>query len=60
MLAGVGIGWFDSAEAACRELVTIADAAPPSDAQPSYAESYARYRTLYPALAPTFHAFGSS
>jgi xylulokinase len=55
MLAGVGLGWFASVEAACRELVRLGDAIEPSG-DAVYEDAYARYRALYPALAPTFHS----
>jgi xylulokinase len=47
MLAAVGSGWFETVEEAARRLVEIVD---------PYAAPYGRYRELYPALAPTFHA----
>jgi len=55
MLAAVGSGWFPSVEDACRTWVTLGEATDPSDPA-SYRELYARYRELYPALAPTFQA----
>ena len=56
MLAAVGLGWFASVEEACRELVTLADIIEPSGEVSGYDDAYARYRALYPALAPTFHS----
>jgi xylulokinase len=60
MLAAVGVGWFDSVEAACRELVGVTDVAGPSDDRDVYAAAHDRYRALYPALAPTFRSMGTS
>jgi xylulokinase len=56
MLAAVGVGWFASVEEACRELVTLPDIIEPSGDVSGYDDAYARYRALYPALAPTFHS----
>jgi xylulokinase len=56
MLAAVGLGWFSSVEEACRDLVRIGDGVEPSPSAHPYIDTYARYRELYPALAPTFHA----
>ena len=58
MLAGVGAGWFDTVQDACRTIVRIGDPIEPSEAADAYGHAYARYRELYPALAPTFHATG--
>jgi xylulokinase len=55
MLAAVGAGWFPTVEDACRAWVRVGEATEPNE-QASYQEPYARYRELYPALAPTFHA----
>jgi xylulokinase len=55
-LAAVGAGWFGSVQEACRATVRIGDPIEPSTDVATYAEAYARYRELYPALAPTFHA----
>jgi xylulokinase len=55
MLAAVGSGWFPTVEEACRTWVRLGDPTEPTDPVP-YREAYARYRELYPALAPTFHA----
>lgn len=55
MLAATGAGWFASVEDACRVLVTLGERveSSPSDV---YRERYGQYRSLYPALAPTFHS----
>lgn len=60
MLAAVGLGWHPSVQRACTELVGIADVVEPSSDVAVYADAYPRYRELYPALAPTFHALGPS
>jgi xylulokinase len=55
LLAAVGAGWFPTVEAAVDALVRATPAAEPGPDAPAYAEVHARYRELYPALAPTFH-----
>ena len=55
MLAAVGVGWIATVEEACRELVRLDEVIEPSADTDVYEEAYARYRALYPALAPTFH-----
>ena len=55
MLAAVGSGWFPTVQEACRAWVRLGEATAPKEPA-SYREPYARYRELYPALAPTFHA----
>lgn len=55
-LAAVGAGWFTSVEEACRAFVRVGDPTEPSADAGAYADRYARFRGLYPALAPTFHA----
>jgi xylulokinase len=56
LLAAVGSGWFADVEEACRSVVEVRPAAGPSGSQDAYREGHARFRGLYPALAPTFHA----
>ena len=56
MLAAVGAGWFESVEDACREWIRVTDVTAPSEDAARYSDAYDRYRELYPALAPTFHA----
>ena len=58
LLAAVGADWFGSVEEACAPSVVAERVAEPSGLGPTYAEAHARYRVLYPALAPTFHAVG--
>ncbi len=55
LLAAVGAGWFASVEAAADAVVVATPAATPGPDVPRYAELHARYRELYPALAPAFH-----
>jgi xylulokinase len=54
-LAAVGAGWHPSVEEACRAFVRIGDPTEPTGSG-AYDDAYARYRELYPALRPTFHA----
>lgn len=56
MLSAVGIGWFPTVEEACRRVVTLAERVEPSRPADVYRERYAQYRSLYPALAETFHS----
>lgn len=56
MLAAVGCGHFADVEEACGAFVTIGEHREPSSDAATYRDAYARYRQLYPALAPTFHA----
>ena len=57
MLAAVGVGWFATVEDACRRMVVLGDRVDPTPRTADvYRERYARYRSLYPALAPTFHS----
>ncbi|MGZ8652675.1 MAG: xylulokinase [Actinomycetota bacterium] len=59
MLAAVGVGWFPTVQDMCREVVVLGERVGPSAATTGvYRERYARYRELYPALAPTFHSMG--
>ena len=54
LLAGVGAGWFPTVEAASDATVVATPAATPGPDVARYAELHARYRELYPALAPSF------
>jgi xylulokinase len=56
LLASVGAGIFDSVESAAGSLVEAETAAGPSDLTGRYQVLHERYRGLYPALSPTFHA----
>ena len=55
VLAAVGAGWYAGVEEATGALVAVTPAATPGPDRAHYATSHARYRELYPALAPTFH-----
>ena len=55
LLAAVGAGWFPSVGEATTALAIATPAASPGPDRAAYAEAHARYRGLYPALAPTFH-----
>jgi xylulokinase len=55
LLAAVGAGWFPSAQAAADALVHATPVASPGPDRAAYAAAHARYRDLYPALAPVFH-----
>jgi xylulokinase len=59
LLAGVGAGWFETVEEACAATVDVTPTANPSGQGPVYRESHSRFRDLYPALSPTFHAMGA-
>ncbi|HJS27432.1 MAG TPA: FGGY-family carbohydrate kinase, partial [Actinomycetota bacterium] len=54
ILAAVGAGWFPSVPDACRSVVEVGEPTEPSAEADGYTDPYARYRELYPALAPTF------
>ena len=56
LLGGVGAGWHPSVEDAAAAFVRVSPAASPGPDAPRYAEAHATYRSLYPALAPIFHA----
>ncbi len=56
LLASVAAGWFPSVDEAAATLVRATSAAHPGADAASYTEALVRYRGLYPALAPTFHA----
>jgi len=57
ILAGVGVKRFDSVAQACEEMIEVTGQTNtnPSTAS-AYRESYERYRSLYPILAPEFAA----
>ena len=56
LLAAVGAEWFATVEDACDKVVSASPVAHPSDEVAQYGQAHGRYRDLYPALAPTFHA----
>ena len=55
LLAAVGVGWFADVPTAAASLVRISPVARPLATHSGYADAYAAYRELYPALAPVFH-----
>ncbi len=58
LLAGVGTGVYLSAMEACERTVHEVGSTKPGPNAGEYAESYERYRTLYPVLAPEFKRAG--
>jgi xylulokinase len=56
LLATVAAGWFPSVDDAVGASVTATPMAAPGPDVARYREVHARYRELYPALAPTFGA----
>jgi xylulokinase len=54
LLAAVGAGWFPAVETAAEAVVVATPAATPGPQVERYAALHARYRELYPALAPSF------
>jgi xylulokinase len=56
VLAAVGGGWFGRVGDATDAWVTTTVVASPGPDVAAYREGHVRYRELYPALAPTFHA----
>jgi xylulokinase len=60
LLAGVGVGSFDSVPEACAAMIQITGLTEPDPAvAPTYDDYYARYRALYPILAPEFKALSA-
>jgi xylulokinase len=56
MLAAVGAGWHPTIEDATAAFVRVSRAASPGPDATRYADAHQAYRSLYPALAPVFHA----
>jgi len=56
LLGAVGAGWFATVEAAAAAFVSAQPVASPGPDGAAYEAAHERYRGLYPALAPTFHA----
>ena len=55
ILAGVGVGIYDSVQQACREVIRYKDPQPPfSENVPVYEAYYQVYRGLYPALKDNY------
>ena len=55
LLAAVGAGWFPTVDDAVPAVVRAEPSAETGPEVARYAEIHARYRELYPALAPVFH-----
>ena len=55
VLAATGAGWFATVPDATAALVSAQPIAAPGRQSGEYADYYAAYRELYPALAPWFH-----
>ncbi|MGB3713098.1 MAG: xylulokinase [Candidatus Promineifilaceae bacterium] len=61
ILAGVGLGQFGSVPEACETMIKITGLTEPDESKsPTYEEFYARYRALYPVLAPEFEAIAAA
>ncbi|MGH8947850.1 MAG: FGGY-family carbohydrate kinase, partial [Acidimicrobiia bacterium] len=58
LLAAVGVGWFDTVDQAAERVIEVAPVAAPSSNRDIYDQVHDRFASLYPALAPTFHAIG--
>jgi xylulokinase len=54
LLAGVGAGVYGSVAEACDQTIGETGSTRPGLDASAYADSYDRYRALYPALAPEF------
>ena len=54
LLAGVGAGVYADVADACGQVLQATDQTPPGETVRYYEDHYAIYRTLYPALRPTF------
>ena len=60
ILAGVGSGVFGSCEEAAEALINIESRTQPNpDVRDAYRRGYSVYRSLYPALKPSFDAISS-
>ncbi len=55
LLAGVGGGAWADVDSACQRTIHVTGTTAPSGQAALYDDAYARYRALYPALAPIFH-----
>jgi len=61
LLAGVGVGSFDSVPEACEAMIKVTGLTKPDHAkEQTYEDYYARYRALYPILAPEFTALSKA
>jgi len=54
LLAGVGIGWWNSVEEACDATIQLRPGADPQGV-PEYRDAYGRFRSLYRLLEPAYH-----
>ena len=54
LLAGVGIGVYESAEEACARTIREISVTKPGTGRTEYDPHYERYRNLYPALKDAF------
>jgi xylulokinase len=59
LLASVGAGWAGTVDDAVGQWIEATAVASPGVDREAYATIHTRFRDLYPALAPTFHALGS-
>ena len=55
LLAATGAGAFSSVEEACQKTIGITGSTSPGKDGKLYQKIYQEYRSLYPALKPTFH-----
>ncbi len=61
LLATVGAGAHKTIQAACENAISITSEMSPSrEDQAAYEEAYATFRSLYPALAPSFERISAS
>jgi len=57
LLAGVGVGVWSDVDTACTQTIFVSDRVLPNAATAeTYQSMYREYRSLYPALKPTFEA----
>lgn len=56
LLASVGAGHFETVDSAVDSLIEVRPTAEPGEAVTTYEDAHQRYRSLYPALRPIFHA----
>ncbi|MGE4550599.1 MAG: xylulokinase, partial [Opitutales bacterium] len=59
LLAAVGVGVYDSVEAACETCIRVTDQTEVGPDKDVYAEFYPRYQALYPALKKEFAALAA-
>ena len=50
LLAGTGVGIWDSVQAACDSTISVHEQSFPGDAEPVYADLHERFKELYPRL----------